>query len=109
MNMNFKKLFGQRVRHYRKLNNFSQEKFAELVGMSPNTISYIENGKSNISFAKIAVFASALNIETYQLFIDTNYNIEDGEVIDKINELLKVATRKQLGIILNLIKNILDT
>lgn len=60
MTTNFKKLFGERVRHYRKLNNFSQEKLAELVSMSPNTISYIENGKTNISFAKCRFFQMLL-------------------------------------------------
>ncbi len=107
MTTNFKKLFGERVRHYRKLNNFSQEKLAELVGMSPNTISYIENGKTNISFAKLQVFSNALNVNTYQLFLDVDYNPEN-DIIEKIDELLKVANRKQLGIILNLIKDIID-
>jgi len=107
MNKRFKKKFGERVRHYRKLNGLSQEQIAESIGMSPNTISYIENGKNNISFAKIPVLANILNIQPYQLFIDMECS-ENQETQDKINELLKVADRKQLGIILNLIKDILD-
>jgi len=105
--MNFKKLFGERVRHYRKLSNLSQEKLAELVGMSPNTISYIENGKTNISFAKLPVFSTALNVKTYQFFIDVNCN-PDTKRIDKINELLNTANEKQLGIILNFVQDVLD-
>lgn len=108
MKKNFKKLFGARICHYRNLNSFSQEELAELVGMSPNTISYIENGKNNISFAKLPIFAKALNVKIYQFFIDTEYE-DNIDAIQKIDELLKIANKKQLGIILNLIKNILDT
>lgn len=108
MKLNFKKLFGIKLRHYRELNSLTQEKLAEIVGYSPNTISYIETGKSNISFAKIPIFSNALNIKPYQLFIDTTDD-PDIKAIDKINELLKSANQKQLGIILNVVKDILDT
>jgi len=108
MNKNFKKKFGARVRHYRKLNHLSQEQLAELIGMSPNTISYIENGKNNVSFAKLGILANVLNIQVHQLFFETDCN-ENQQTKEKIIELLDIANEKQLGIFLNLIKDILDT
>ena len=106
MKTNFKRAFGEKVKDYRILNNYAQQDFAELVGMSPNAISYIENGKNNISFAKLPVFSSALNIKIYQLFIDTDFEPELN-ITDNINKLLKTANKKQLGIIYNIVKNIL--
>ncbi len=61
--------------------------------ISPNTIGYVETGKNNISFGKIPLFSKALNVEPYQLFINTNDD-SDIETIDKINKLLKAANRK---------------
>lgn len=107
MDNDFKKYFGSRVKHFRNLLGYSQEKLAEKVGISSNTVSYIERGKNTISFTKLPALCNALKIEPYQLFINTNYDSEDDR-IKKINELLKTATDKQLAIILNLIINILD-
>ena len=50
MDKSLKKLFGQRVKYYRNLKGLSQENLAERVGISANTIGYIERGKNAISF-----------------------------------------------------------
>lgn len=105
---NFKKSFGLRVKHFRTLLNYSQEKLAERVGISPHTISYIERGKNTISFTRFSALCNALEIEPYQLFIDIESE-EGADKVAEINRLLKVATPKQKSVILNLIKDILDT
>lgn len=109
MEENLKKLFGARVKYYRNLIGFSQEKLAEKVGISTNTLGYIERGKNNLSAAKLPALCNALKIKPYLLFIDTDSCKIDTKKIDKINELLKIANDKQLGIILNIVANILDT
>jgi len=103
----FKKSFGSRVKHFRTLLGYSQEKLAERVGMSPNTISYVENGKNTISFTRFPALCNALEVEPYQMFIDTEGE-EDADKVEEINRLLKAATLKQKSVILNLIKDILD-
>ena len=106
MNTDFKKAFGAKVKYYRLLNEYSQERLAELIGVSSNTIGYIERGKNPISFTKLPTLCSALKIEPHQLFIsDLNQNTSK---IGKINKMLKTANDRQLNIIANLIKNILD-
>jgi len=107
MKKNFKKNFGNRVKHHRELLNYSQEHLAELIGMSSNTISYIERGKNTISMAKLPILCSALQIEPYQLFVDTDNN-ENSDTISKINNILKIATPRQTSIIYNLICNVMD-
>lgn len=107
MERNLKKIFGINVRHYRELLGYTQEQLAEKIGISSNTVGYIERGKNSISFTKLPALCNALKIEAYQLFIDKEIPF-DVNKIDKINNLLKTATNKQLRIILNIISNILD-
>ncbi|MBQ8459303.1 helix-turn-helix transcriptional regulator [bacterium] len=103
----FKKSFGSRVKYFRNLLDYSQEELAEKIGVSSNTISYIERGKNAISFAKLPTLCTALEIEPYKLFINTTPNT-DNEKIEYINNLLKFANKKQLNIIGNLVKDIID-
>ena len=105
MTQEFKKQFGLKVKYYRQLIGYSQEKLAEKVGISPNTVSYIERGKNTISFTKLPALCSALEIEPYKLFIDSE---NDSDKISEINKILKLANEKQLNIIFNLIKNLFD-
>lgn len=89
--------FGKRVRYFRNLARLTQEDLAPLLGLEPGTISYIENGKNNISFAKLPKLCEALKIEPWQLFV-----FDDLPDVDKINEITKVLesmTDMQLSIV----------
>lgn len=107
MAKDFKKIFGNRVRYYRNLSGLTQEQLAEKVGISTHTVSYIERGKNLISMTKLPVLCTALEVELYKLFIDTDFDVEVGK-LEEINRLLKSATNKQLSIFAELLKNILD-
>ena len=108
MTDDFKKAFGRKVKHYRNLLNYSQEELAEKIGVSSNTISYIERGKNSISFSKIPLLCKALQIDPYKLFFGTSMDEENLGTIDRINCLLKSANERQLKIIMKLIENIMD-
>ena len=68
--MDIVKVFGRNVRKYRTKLGISQEKFAELAGLHRTYISDIERFQRSISLENIQKIADALQIETYQLFID---------------------------------------
>ena len=68
--MDIVKVFGKNVRKYRTKLGISQEKFAELAGLHRTYISDIERFQRSISLENIQKIADALQIETYQLFID---------------------------------------
>ena len=72
--MDIIKVFGTNVRKYRKAMGISQEKFAEICHLHRTYISDIECFRRSISLENIQKIATALNIETYMLFI------EDGEI-----------------------------
>ena len=103
MDNNFKKSFGTRIKYLRKLSGLSQEKLAELTGLSTKTISYIENSKNTLSFNKLPLLAKALNVPVYKLFVfsDNENNKETHE------SLLKSATNKEINVITDIVKTIL--
>ena len=97
--------FGERIKYFRNLARLSQAQLAEKIGCEPNTLSYIESGKNNISFSKLPKLCTALNIEPYQLFI-YDKDIGEADTIYEITKLLEGMTNTQLGIIYKLILSI---
>lgn len=73
-----KSLLGAKIKSLRNEKGITQEYFAEKIGISPRSVSFIENGKSQI-----------LNVEPYKLFL---FPIEKTPLeikrvlINKINE-----------------------
>jgi len=58
---------GQKIKFERKKRNLSQEKLAELSGISVHGISNIETGKTDIKYTNLLSLAKAFNIEIYEL------------------------------------------
>lgn len=66
-------MFGSNVRKYRMRLGLSQEKFAEKCGLHRTYISDIECFRRSISLDNIQRIADALEIETYKLFLEAEY------------------------------------
>ena len=62
-----KKVLSVNIKHYRTKMGFSQEKLAEIVGLSSQTISDIEGCRTWGCAKTIVKIARALRIEAYQL------------------------------------------
>lgn len=62
------RLFGERIRAFRKARNLTQEKLAEMAGLHPTFVSEIETGKANPSLAKIFCLAQALKVKPVEFF-----------------------------------------
>ncbi len=103
MNMNFKKQFGARVNYLRKLAGLTQERLAEITGLSPKTISYIENGKNTLSFNKLPLIADGLGVDVYKLFVFADKE-NNKEAVDA---LLTSATDKEINVIKDIVKTLL--
>lgn len=63
------KLLGNRIRFLRKRNNLSQEEFAELISIDPNSVSRIECGVHYPSLDTLEKISAALRVELRDLFI----------------------------------------
>ena len=59
---------GQRIRSAREQQGYSQEEFAEYVGISRSHYGCIERGQFAVSLPKLIDIAVALNIEVGALF-----------------------------------------
>lgn len=79
---NLKDLLIYNIKYYRYLNNYSQEKLAELSKLSPRYITDVERGLHCPTIPKIESIAKSLNIEPYELFVNID---RDAKIANKIN------------------------
>ena len=49
MTVNVKDIFGENLKHFRKLNKITQEELSEKLEITPTHLSRIENGKSFVT------------------------------------------------------------
>lgn len=69
------------IKYYRYMNNYSQEKLAELSHLSSRYITDVERGLHCPTIPKLEIIAKALNIEPYQLFVNVQ---RDQNIINKM-------------------------
>ena len=70
------------IKYYRYLNNYSQEKLAELSILSSRYITDVERGLHCPTITKIENIARSLNIEPYQLFMNFD---RDEKIVEKMS------------------------
>ena len=80
---NLRDLLIFNIKYYRYVNNYSQEKLADLSQLSPRYITDVERGLHCPTIPKIENIAKSLNIEPYQLFINVERDIEIVEKMQK--------------------------
>lgn len=78
---NLKDLLTFNIKYYRYVNNYSQEKLAELSKLSPRYITDVERGLHCPTIPKIESIAKSLNIEPYQLLVNAD---RDENIINKM-------------------------
>lgn len=61
---------GNRIRELRSRTGFSQEKFAQKIGMDRTYFASVELGKRNISIVNIEKIANGLDISLSEFFKD---------------------------------------
>lgn len=73
--MGITQTFGQRVKHYRKIKNLSQDELAYLCSLHRTYIGSVERGERNITLINAEKIANALNKPLAAFFVETN---DDG-------------------------------
>ncbi len=74
---------GKRIQNLRKIKGFSQESFAEKIGIATNTLSSIETGNAFMTSQTLEKIVEILNITPQELFTFEDKNKED-EMYDNI-------------------------
>jgi len=99
-------LLGNRVRDFRKAMGLTQEKLAELAGISPTYVSNIEIGKYNVTVCVIKRISASLHVPAAQLFDFNSGKVERDELIKTVVE-IKSLNSKEQKLILETIKGML--
>jgi transcriptional regulator with XRE-family HTH domain len=92
--------FGNRLRHLRKLQKFSQEKLAEKAGLSTTFIGYLERAEKEPTLSSLEKIARALNVSLSELLAlpDEKAILDaDVQVLNKAIEILKQALEQAKG------------
>ncbi len=63
-------VFINNIRFYRTKANFTQVEFADEIGLSPNYLNAVENGKNFPSADVLQKICDILKISPYQLFLE---------------------------------------
>ena len=64
-----REIFASKVREYRRKHGFTQEKLAEIVGISTHYLAMLETGRNFVTSDTLERLASALEIPVFELFI----------------------------------------
>jgi len=85
--VNFKKLFGLRLRELRKNKKLSQAELAELVSVDPKHISFLETGRNFPSTALLERLTVVLEVDIQEMF-NFAHNKDRKMILCEINMLL---------------------
>lgn len=88
--------FISNLRFYRASMDFSQVEFSEKIGISPNYLNAVENGKNFPSPEVLQKIIDVLNILPYQLFLELPTKNDENE---KSNQTLMELKQKICSII----------
>ena len=106
--MQLKQELGKNIQKYRKLNNITQEKLAELIDVEINSISSIERGRYFPSPDNLVKLAAALNVELPALF-SFKAEMTNEDYLSEINRNLHLIKNEKvkLSAVNDFLKNLL--
>ncbi len=89
------KKLGKRVRHFRTGKGLTQERFAELCGISPRYMSELERGEANVTVNILEPVAATLGVKLKDLF-DYEHESERNALLAEIRDILETADDAEL-------------
>ena len=97
LNMNSKEIFGINLRHFRKLNNLTQEELSAKLGVTAIHLGRIENGKSFVTAELLDSLCLIFNISPATFFYTTQEFSGDDSLFSKIDTIIDEEL-KHMGI-----------
>lgn len=102
------KELGDRIRKYRQNAGFSQEKLAEMVGVSSQQIQKYESGQTTLSIIKLQQIAKSLRVSMSDFFAQNTVElarttIQEEELLSAFRRVKNIEMRTS---ILKLVANI---
>ena len=94
LEMNVKIIFGENLKHFRKLNNLTQEELSEKLGIIPTHLSRIENGKSFVTAELLDALCVIFNVSPATLFLCPQEFTGDDSLFSKIDSIIDTELEK---------------
>lgn len=105
MTLNIKKQLGARIKQLRQEQGYSQEQFAEKLGIAPRTLCGIEIGKIFFTADTLEKILTALNITPQELFMINYLQPQEDLVKEIIDTVKSIKDRQKIEIIYKIIKS----
>lgn len=96
---------GARIRQAREASGLTQERFAELVGISPQNVSCVERGLAGVSLTVLKRMCEILSVSSDQLLMGGKGGDND---VDAIAERLRQLSPEQFRVVQEAINRILE-
>ena len=104
MTLDIKKQLGARIKALRQAKGFSQEQFAEKLGIAPRTLCGIEIGKNFLKAGKLEKILEILSVTPQDLFM-VNYLKPQDILVDEIVSTVKsIKNREKIETIYKIIQ-----
>lgn len=107
VNIIIRKDIGKRIAQYREARGYTQEKFAEIVALTPNYLSAIERGVKTPSVETLVSIINGLEVSADDIFVDVikvGYKIQATKFTDEISGLSQEDQKRIFRVVEALIK-----
>jgi transcriptional regulator with XRE-family HTH domain len=88
--MGVKILLGKKIKRLRKMRGYTQEKFAEIIDITPRNLNRIESGENFVSSDTLDKILSALNVTAETLFSFEHLKNEAKKIEEMYNFIDKI-------------------
>jgi transcriptional regulator with XRE-family HTH domain len=100
---------GQRLRAIRLAQGMSQEKLAELLGITQSNVSGLERGVRSLTIHQVAKLASALGVSTDELLLGRSPNgskrdqqVQDRRFVRRLRDIDVLSRRQKDALLLTI-------
>lgn len=100
-------LVGENIRRLRVAKSLSQQRLAELAGISYKYLGEVERNQSSLSVEVLFQIASGLGVEAYTL-LQTDMNDADFQILRNIVVTLRLIDKNDLDIVDKILKVFVD-
>ncbi len=91
--MSIKNLLGKKVKRLRKMRGYTQEKFAEMIDITPRNLNRIESGQNFVTSETLDKILSILNVSADILFSYEHLKDENEIVSEMYNYIDRIKTK----------------
>ena len=102
MEAKIRTILGKRLRKYREEQGMTRERFSEAVGISPQFLAEVENGKKGISVETLYKICSYFDLSADYLVLGR----QDGNLNSPMKGLLQEVPNEHLEEYINIIKSV---